>query len=157
MNHLILFGFQYVPNFRKQLFLPVYLNFFLSFLPFDNPAHQADDEIDSQGNNQEIDDGLDKIAVIPGGSVNQFDFQAAEINSAQNYPQRRHQDIIHKRIDHLAKRQTDGDANNHIHQIAAHGKFLKIFNKFFHRVIFTSDDTAFILNYFNLKNNPDNS
>lgn len=95
---------------------------------------------DNEGKNKKVDYRIHKAAVGEDGSTGFFgclkrcvflavetDEQIAEINIAQQHTDRRHNNIIYDGGDDFAKSAADDNADSHIHDVAAHSKFFKIF------------------------------
>jgi hypothetical protein len=56
--------------------------------------------------------------------------KVAEIEVADQLADGRHDDVLHQRIDDVAKRRTNDDADGEIHDVAAHGEGFEFLNYF---------------------------
>lgn len=94
-------------------------------------VHHLDDEEDSEGNNEEIDDILDKVAVSDVGGrvgteeVGNVDGESRKVETAGEKTSDRHDDVVDERFDDGGEGATDGDTDGEINDAAAVDEFFE--------------------------------
>ena len=61
--------------------------------------------------------------------VFQHEKQVGKIHTADQKPDRRHDNVFDQRVDNLAESGADNDTDSHVYHVAAHGKFFKFVKK----------------------------
>lgn len=90
--------------------------------------HKADDE--------EVNDGLEEVAVINSGGLNAFDvggdgeLEGAKVEAADNHGNDRHNDVVDKRVDDSSEGTTDDDTDSEVHDRTAVDEFFELFKHF---------------------------
>lgn len=115
------------------------------FLLLGNLVHHLDEHEDTEGNDEEVETGLEEVTVVDGSRL-QFltsyidgregEFEVGEIHAANQPSYRRHDDVIYNRAYDFAKGTTDDNTDGHVEHIATHGEFLEFIQKFTHTFIF---------------------
>lgn len=96
---------------------------------------KAHDNENSEGDNKEIDDVLDEIAVGDMGNgvgaedIGNVDGEVGEIETASEEASDRHNHIIDKGIDDGGKGATNGDTDGEIDDTTAINEFPKFFHE----------------------------
>ena len=144
-----LFGSRF---FLLGLFL---LGFFLEGHFVDN----ADEHEDTKGDNEEVNDVLDKIAVaeMDGGIVTKkagdSKFKVSKVNTTKNKANGRHNEIVDKGTDDFIESTTDDDPDRKIHNVATIDEIAEFFqNRInFLNIFFEGFNISFFhVSYYNL-------
>lgn len=95
-------------------------------------VHGLDDNEDDEGNEKEINDILDEIAVgdvsdaIRPENVGNIDSKRRKIEATSNETRDRHNNVIDERFDDSGEGATNGDTDSEIDDAAAINKFFKL-------------------------------
>ncbi len=103
-----------------------------SFFLLLQAIHGPHDHEHGKGNDDKIDHGIDKDAVLDRDHrlILEIERQVAEIDAAGEQTHGRHDHVIHQRADNAAKGRADDDAHRHVHDVAAHCEFFELFQHF---------------------------
>ena len=98
-----------------------------------------DQQEDHDGDEQEVDDGLDEAAVLDGGLLDagrlvrgpDDALQGGEVDAAEEGADDGHEHIVHQGLDDGGERAADDDAHGHIHHVATGDELLEFRNDAF--------------------------
>lgn len=82
-----------------------------------------DNEEDDEGNDKEVNDGLDECAVLDDFSNGQF----AKVDSAHEQTNGGHDDVVDERTDNFSKCTANDNADGEVEHVAAHDEFFEFF------------------------------
>ena len=97
---------------------------------------EFDEKEDGEGDDEEIDDGLEEVAVVYGGRF--FDaeegrtdkFKAGEVETADNHGDDGHDDVVYKGSDDGGESATDDDADGEVDNGATVNELFELFEDF---------------------------
>src|SRR5215469_11456212 len=103
-------------------------------------VHRAHQQEHREGDDNEIDDGVQKISIIKRWRARGFcrcqriimlsaeiDEEARKIHLAHQPAEWRHQQIVDQRGYHASKRRSDNHADRQVQHVAPHGEFFEFF------------------------------
>ena len=123
-------------NFSGSFFFLFFVFLSETFGAFAHFVEGADYEENYEANDEEVDDGLEEVAVIDGGRLNAFDvsgdgeLEGAKVEAADNHGNDRHDDVVDKRVDDSSEGTTDDDTDGEIHDRTAVDEFFELFKHF---------------------------
>ena len=100
---------------------------------FAHLVQASDHKEDDKADDEEVDNGLEEVAVVDGGWLDAWDvgwdsdLEGTEVEAADEHGNYWHDDVIHEGIDNGGKSATDDDTDGKIHDRATVDKFFKLF------------------------------
>src|SRR3989344_354687 len=118
---------------RQNLELRAVLRFlFLLLALVSQPIEKLQEEKEREGNEDEVQECLDKQAVGYLGTAPNRDRKLGEVHPAQEEANGRREDAARERGGYLTKGRANHNTNREIYRIAAHRKSLELFKEAFH-------------------------
>src|SRR4029079_5487006 len=99
------------------------------------PVHRLDDHEQHPGDDDEVDEQGDEVAVGDGGAILtgflkggggralELDEHLREVDAAGHQSDDRHKDVVHDRLNQTAKCGADDDADGEVDHVALEGEF----------------------------------
>ncbi len=107
-----------------------------AFGAFTHFVESADHEENHKADDEEVNDGLEEVAVINSGGLNTFNvggngkLEGAKVEAADNHGNDWHNDVVDKGVDDGGEGTTDDDTDSEVHDRTAVDEFFELFKHF---------------------------
>lgn len=108
-------------DFGGSLFFLLFVFLGEAFSTFAHFVEGADHDENYKANDEEVDDGLEEVAIVNGGRFDTLnigrdgEFEGAEVETTDNHRDKWHDDVINERGNNGGESATDDNADSEIH------------------------------------------